>query len=75
MAERSADDIQQEIEQARVQLANSIDEVVVRVSPNRLADRVKIKIKQGVQTPQGKAVIAGVGLVLILMTIRRIRMD
>jgi hypothetical protein len=71
--ERSADDIQRDIEQARASLAVAVDQLAYRASPKRVAENAKQTLKQKVQTPQGQAVIAGVGLLVVIVVVRRFR--
>ncbi len=70
--ERSADQIQRDIEDARESLAAAVDQLAYRTSPKRAADNAKQALKDRAQTPQGKAVIAGAGALLVLLVIRRI---
>jgi hypothetical protein len=70
--ERSADEIQRDIENARASLAVAIDQLVFRTNPKRLADNVKQAIKEKAQSPQGKAVIGGAGALFGILIIRRI---
>lgn len=74
MAEGSAEKIQREIEQARVTLASSVDQLVYRTNPKRVAENAKTTLKQKALTPQGKAVIGGAGALLAFLIIRRVRM-
>jgi hypothetical protein len=71
--ERTADEIQRDIEQARASLAVAVDQLAYRTSPKRVAEGVKQTLKQKAQTPQGQAVIAGVGLLMAVMVVRRFR--
>ena len=73
MAQGDAEDIQRTIEQARVQLASAVDELVYRTSPKRVSEQIKSGLKAKAQTPQGKAVIAGAGVVFVLLVVRRVR--
>jgi hypothetical protein len=73
VADRSADDIQREIEQARVSLASAVDQIAYRTSPKRLSEQVKRSLKEKAQSPQGKAVIGAAGAVVVLLIIRRVR--
>jgi hypothetical protein len=70
--ERSADDIQRDIEKARESLAVAVDQLAYRTNPKRIADNAKQSLKDKAQTPQGKAVIAGAGALLVILVIRRI---
>ena len=72
-AERSADDIQREIEQARVALAGAVDALVYRTSPKRVTANLKQAVVAKAQTPQGQAVIAGVGVLVVVLITRRVR--
>jgi hypothetical protein len=69
--ERSVDEIQRDIENARVSLAVAVDQLAYRTSPKRVADNAKQALKEKAQTPQGKAVIGGVGLLVTILVIRR----
>jgi osmotically-inducible protein OsmY len=73
VAERSADDIQREIEQARAALAETVDELAYRSSPKRVTENVKQALLAKARTPQGQAVIAGVGVLVIVAVVRRFR--
>jgi uncharacterized protein DUF3618 len=73
--ERSADEIQREIEDARVSLAAAVDQLVHRTNPKRAADNAKQALMEKAQTPAGKAVIAGAGALLVILVIRRIVKD
>lgn len=69
--ERSADEIQRDIEQARASLAVAVDQLAFRANPKRLADDGKQALLAKAHTPQGQAVLAGAGLLLAVMIIRR----
>jgi hypothetical protein len=73
MVDRSAEDIQREIEQARVSLANAVDQIVYRTSPQRIGEQVKQTLKQKAQSPQGRAVIGAAGVIVVLLVVRRVR--
>jgi hypothetical protein len=66
------DNLEAQIEQAREQLAVTIDAIAARVAPKAIADKAKARIRGIVINPDGtikkdKAVIVGgVGLTLIL---------
>ena len=61
MAERDADAIQREIEQARVSLAGAVDQIAYRTNPKRVSENVKKTVVEKAQTPVGMAVIGGDG--------------
>ena len=71
--QRDASEIRAEIEQARDQLAITVDQLADRLAPKRLMDDVKTTLKQKALTPQGKAVLGGTGLLLSVMMIRNLR--
>jgi hypothetical protein len=71
--ERSADQIQRDIEQARVTLATSVDQLAYRTNPKRVVEQVKATVKDKATTPQGKAVIGAAGLIVVLLVVRRLR--
>ena len=73
MAERSADDIQREIERARVSLASAVDQLAYRTNPKRVSEGVKHTLVEKAQTPAGMAVLGGTGLLVVLLIVRRVR--
>jgi len=72
MAERTGEQIQKEIEQARASLAVTIDQLATRTSPKRLTDQAKQAVTSKAQTPVGKVVLGGVGLLVVLVIARKI---
>jgi hypothetical protein len=73
VADRDPDVIKQEIDAARNQLASTVDSLAVRANPRRIADDVKAGIVNFVKKPAVAASLAGVGLVTVVLVIRRIR--
>lgn len=73
MAERGADEIQRDIEKARVTLASAVDQIAYRTNPKRVGANVKATLRDKAQTPQGKAVIGGAGALVLILIIRRVR--
>lgn len=73
MPERSADDIQRDIEKSRAALATTVDQLAYRTNPKRVTENVKQSLRERAQSPQGKAVLAAVGGLLVVVVIRRIR--
>lgn len=71
--ERSADDIQRDIERARAQLATSVDELAYRTNPKRVGENIKHTLLEKARTPQGQAVLGGVALFVGFVVVRRIR--
>ena len=73
MAERGADEIQREIEQARVKLAGAVDQLAYQTSPKRMVENVKQTLKERAESPQGRVVIGVTGGLVVVLIIRRIR--
>jgi hypothetical protein len=71
--DRSPEQIQRDIEGARRALAVSLDQLVQRTSPKRLADQGKQRALDWARTPTGKAVLGSVGAVTVLLVVRKIR--
>jgi hypothetical protein len=70
---RSADQIQADIERSRASLAVAVDQLAYRTSPRNVAERVKTALIAKAQTPTGQKVIAGAGVVVLVIVVRRIR--
>lgn len=73
VGDRTADQIQRDIEQARASLAVAVDQITYRTNPKRVVENVKASLAEKAQTPQGKAVIGGAGALVLVLIIRRIR--
>ncbi len=73
MAERDPDAIKQEIDQARDQLASTVDSLAERANPRRLAEDAKARLIRFVKKPVVAVTLAGIGTVTIVLVIRRIR--
>ena len=73
MAERGADDIQRDIESARVRLAGAVDQLAYRTSPKRVIENAKHTLRERAQSPQGRIAIGAAGGVVVLLIIRRVR--
>ncbi len=73
MADRDPDTIKAEIDEARDQLAVTVDSLAARANPRRLADDFKAGVVQFVKKPAVAATLAGVGVVVIVVTVRRLR--
>lgn len=73
MADRDPDSIKAEIDEAREQLALTVDSLAARANPRRLADDLKAGVVRFVRQPAVAASLAGVGLVVIVVTVRRLR--
>jgi len=73
VAERSADDIQRDIEQARVGLAQSVDRLAYRTNPHRVSEQVKQTLRAKANTTQGRVVIGVSGGLVVLLIVKRFR--
>ena len=73
MADRDPDSIKADIDEAREQLALTVDSLAARANPRRLADDLKAGVVRFVRQPAVAASLAGVGLVVIVVTVRRLR--
>jgi hypothetical protein len=73
VADRDPDTIKQEIDAARDQLAATVDSLAERANPRRLADDVKIKVIGFVTKPAVVASLAGVGALVVIVVVRRVR--
>ncbi len=72
--ERTPADIQHEIEQARVLLASSLDQLAERTSPRRLVAQTKQSLLEQATSPRGKKVIGiTVAVVAGLIVLSRVR--
>jgi hypothetical protein len=73
VTERGADEIQREIESARVKLAGAVDQLTYRTSPKRVIENTKQTLKERAQSPQGRVVIGVIGGLVVIQIIRRVR--
>ena len=73
MADRDTDTIKQEIDQARDQLASTVDSLAERANPRRIADDLKAGVVRFIQKPAVTISLAGVGVVVVVLVVRRIR--
>ena len=73
MADRDPDKIKQDIDVARDQLATTVDALAERANPRRIADDAKAGVVQFVTKPAVAVSIAGLGAVVLIFVIRRIR--
>jgi hypothetical protein len=72
-ANRTADEIQRDIEQARASLAVAVDQLAERTSPKRIANETKQNLAAKARTPVGRAVIGGAGALVVLLVVHRAR--
>jgi Protein of unknown function (DUF3618) len=73
VADRDPDSIKQDIDQARDQLASTVDALAERANPSRIADDVKAAVVRFVKKPAVAVSLAGVGAVVVVVVVRRIR--
>ena len=67
MADRDPDTIRQDIDQARDQLAVTVDSLAERANPRRIADDVKSGVVRFVKKPAVAMSLAGMGAVLVVL--------
>ena len=73
MAERDPDTIKQEIDQARDQLASTVDSLAERANPRRLADDAKARAIGFVKKPAVAISLAGIVALAATLAVRKIR--
>lgn len=73
MADRDPDSIKQDIDQARDQLASTVDALAERANPRRIADDAKAAVVQFVKKPAVAISLAGIGTLVVVLVIRRLR--
>lgn len=73
VADRDPEAIKQDIDVARDQLAATVDSLAERANPRRLADDLKIRVIGFVQKPAVLASLAGVGALVVVVAVRRVR--
>lgn len=73
MADRDPDTIKQEIDQARDQLASTVDSLAERANPRRIADDLKARVVRFITKPAVTISLAGAGVVVVVLVVRRIR--
>ena len=75
VADRDPDTIKRDIDQARDQLAATVDTLAERANPHRIANDIKAALLRFVKKPAVAASLAGAGLVVVVVVVRRIRRD
>jgi hypothetical protein len=73
VAERDPEAIKQEIDQAREQLASTVDSLAVRANPRRLADDLKARAIGFVKKPAVLISLAGIAALAAAVAVRRVR--
>jgi len=73
VADRDPDTIKRDIDQARDQLAATVDTLAVRANPQRIANDIKAGVVRFLKKPAVAASLAGVGAVVVVVVVRRVR--
>jgi hypothetical protein len=73
VADRDPDTIKRDIDQARDQLASTVDSLAKRANPRKIADDVKAGVVRFVKKPAVAMSLAGAGAVVLALVVRRIR--
>ena len=73
MADRDPEAIKQDIDQARDQLAVTVDSLAERANPQRIANDVKAGVVRFVKKPAVAMSLAGMGVVLVALFVRKLR--
>ncbi|BBZ43119.1 hypothetical protein MPRM_04000 [Mycobacterium parmense] len=73
VADRDPETIKQEIDQARDQLAATVDSLAERANPRRLADDLKARAVEFVKKPVVIVSLVGISSVVAVVVVRRIR--
>ena len=70
---RTPEQIQREIESSRAQLASTLDQLVEKTSPKRLAAVGRERAIELARTPAGMSILGAVGLLVALGVARKAR--
>lgn len=73
MANRDPETIKRDIDEARDRLALTVDSLAERANPQRLADDVKSVVVGFIRKPAVTASLAGVGALVVIVVVRRIK--
>jgi Protein of unknown function (DUF3618) len=73
VADRDPEAIKRDIDVARDQLADTVDTLAVRANPRRLADDLKAKVIGFVKKPAVTVSLAGVGVLVVVVVVHRVR--
>lgn len=74
MADRDPDTIKAEIDQARDQLAVTVDSLAARANPQRVAADVKAGLVRFIKQPPVVLTIVGVGALVLVLKVRARRL-
>jgi hypothetical protein len=73
VADRDPDTIRHEIDQAREQLASTVDSLAERANPRRIADNVKARVVEFVKKPAVTVTLVGLGALAVVLVVHKIR--
>jgi hypothetical protein len=73
VADRDPDTIKRDIDQARDQLAATVDNLAARANPERIANDIKAGVLRFVKKPAVIVSLTGVGTVVLVLVVRRMR--
>jgi hypothetical protein len=73
VADRDPDTIRQDIDQARDQLAVTVDTLAERANPQRIANDLKAGVVRFAKKPAVAMSLAGLGAVLVALFVRKLR--
>jgi hypothetical protein len=73
VADRDPEVIKQEIDQARDQLAATVDSLSERANPRRIVNDVKVAVIGFLKKPPVTIALIGVGTLSVVLVIRRVR--
>jgi hypothetical protein len=71
--DRDPENIKRDIDVARDQLASTVDSLAERANPRRLADDLKARVIGFVKKPAVAVSLVGIGSVVVVVVVRRIR--
>jgi hypothetical protein len=73
VVDRDPETIRKDIDQARDQLAITVDNLAERANPRRIADDVKSGVVRFVKKPPVAVSLAGIGALLLVLFVRKLR--
>jgi hypothetical protein len=73
VADRDPDTIKQDIDQARDQLASTVDQLAERANPRKIVDDAKTGVVAFVTKPAVLVSVAGLGTVVLVFWVRSLR--
>lgn len=73
MADRDPEAIKRDIDVARDQLAATVDSLALRANPRRLADDLKVRVIAFVKKPAVTVSLVGVGVLVVVVVVHRVR--